>query len=341
MKRLFALLLVFVMMLSACSGGNEETTEQTTAEETTAAQLPAFVNPLNGTVLSEAFTGRIFSVAINNVSSALPHRGVSDADVFFEMFINDYCTRGLALYTDIKKVPDVGSIRSTRYNFTDITQCYDTVMIYSGGSKSVLKDMNEAGIDNIAIDENIGYRDSGRKEAGYAFEHTLFASGEALYNAAVKKGYDMNLTRQDYGMKFSDEGTPVNGSAANEIEIVFTLDGRTKSTVMKYDSARDEYIYNQYGKEMVDENTGETESFRNVFVLFTPMISDPVYHISDIFGTGTGYFACGGKLVQVKWSVESPDQGFTFTLEDGTPILQERGTTYIALAPQGSPVNVK
>ena len=53
-------------------------------------------NPLNGEVLEEPYVGRVFAVSINNVYAALPHHGISQADVFFEMFINDYCTRGLA-----------------------------------------------------------------------------------------------------------------------------------------------------------------------------------------------------------------------------------------------------
>lgn len=343
MKRIFALLLITALLFSACSGAdNEATTEaQTTTEETTAAPAPVYLNPLNGTVLSEPFSGRIFSVSINNVPAALPHKGVGDADVFFEMFINDYCTRGLALYTDIKKVPAIGSIRSTRFNFTDISKAYNTVMVYSGGSDVVLKDMEAVGIDNLVADLPVGYRDTGRSDAGYSFEHTLFATGESLYNAASEKGYDMNLTRQDYGMKFGGEGTPAQGSEANEIEIVFSLDGRTKSTTMKYDSTRDEYIYWQYGKEMVDENTGKAEGFKNIFVVHAPMLSDPVYHIADIFGMGTGYYACGGKMIPVKWWIESPEHGFTFMTEGGIPILQEHGSTYIALAPEGSPVNAK
>lgn len=345
MKRFLPLLLLVCFVFSSCVFQEIEqvttTQEQTTAEETTAAPLPVYRNPLNGAILDEPFSGRIFSVSINNVSSALPHKGVGEADVYFEMYINDYCTRGLALYTDIKKIPVVGSIRSLRYNFTDISKAYETVMIYSGGSKVVLKDMNTVGIDNIAIDERIGYRDADRLASGYSLEHTLFATGEALYDAAVNRGYDMKLTRQDYGMQFGSEGTPVNGSTANEISIDFTLDGRVKNTTMKYDETRDEYIYWQYKKEMIDENTGKAEGFKNVFVIHAPMIEDPTYHIADIFGAGSGYYACGGKIIPIKWQVESPEHGFAFTSEGGTPILQEPGSTYIAITPEGSSITAK
>lgn len=346
MKRFSAVSLILCLVFCSCAVQDvvpeiTTTEEQTTVEETTAAPVKVHQNPLNGTLLDEPYSGRVFSVTINNVPAALPHVGVGDADVFFEMYINDYCTRGLALYSDISKVPEVGSIRSIRYNFTDISKAYDTVMIYSGGSEVVLKDMNAVGIDNIAIDERIGYRDAERRAAGYSLEHTLFATGEALYNAAESKGYAVSNDRQDYGMKFGGEGTPANGSTADEIEIAFTLDGRTKTTTMKYDASRDEYIYWQYGEEMRDENTGVAEGFKNVFVVHAPMLNDSVYHVADIFGMGTGYYACGGKMIPVKWWVESPGHGFTFMTEAGIPILQEPGSTYIAIAPEGSAVTAK
>lgn len=339
MKKILPVILAFCLLLCSCAGGTEETTS---AENTTAqsgdAQPVIYRNPLNGEIIDAPYSGRVFSVSINNVSPALPHRGVGDADVFFEMYINDYCTRGLALYSDVRKVPAIGSIRSTRYNFTDISKAYNSVMIYSGGSGAVLTDMNAVGIDNIIADIPIGYRDSDRSAAGYATEHTLFATGQSLYDAAVEKGFNMNITGKDYGMRFQEEGTPVNGNAANEIDISFTLDGNTKKTVMKYDAERDEYIYNQYGKEMIDENTGEKEGFKNVIVLHMPMLDDPVYHVADVFKKCSGYYACGGKIIPIMAIMKTPDDAFLFTYEDGSYLYMEPGSTYIAIAPIGSAV---
>lgn len=339
MKKLIPIILVLCMLLCSCSGGTEtETTQQESTSNNETVKPVVHRNPLNGEILDAPFSGRVFSVSINNVSPALPHRGVGDADVFFEMLVNDYCTRGLALYSDVASVPSIGSIRSTRYNFTDISKAYNSVMVYSGGSGVVLSDMENVGIDSIVAEVPVGYRDSSRSAAGYASEHTLFATGKALYDAAVEKGYNVDISDKDYGMTFSEEGTPKDGSAAKEIEISFTLSGKTKKTVMKYDAEKDEYIYNQYGKEMIDENTGEAESFKNVIVMHTEMLDDPVYHVADLFAMGTGYYACGGKIIPIKWWIRSPEHAFTFLLESGQPLVQEVGSTYIAIAPVGSAV---
>lgn len=340
MKKLLPLILVLCLVLCSC-GGNSENTETTTenAEITTSEDGGFYRNPLNGEKLSEPYSGRVFSVTINNVSPALPHRGVSDADIFFEMFINDYCTRGLALYSDVRSVKNIGSIRSTRYNFTDIALAYNTVMIHANASAQVLNDMKNEGVDNILADIPVGYRDAARSSAGYAYEHTLFATGESLYNAASSKGFKLDISDKNYGMNFEDEATPVNGNDATEIEIVFTHDGVKKKTFMTYNSETDAYAYSQYNKAMVDENNGVAEEFKNVIVILAPTKNDGVYHVADLYCGGEGYFACGGKIVPIKWTHVNENDPFTFTLADGTALTQEVGSTYIAIAPTGSAVN--
>ncbi len=340
-KRLLPIVMILCLMLAGCTGtGNTETTTQPSDEDVTTAD-GFYVNPLNGEKLSEPFKNRVFAVTINNVSPALPHRGLNDADIYFEMFVNDYCTRGLALFSDVKSVGNIGSVRSTRYNFTDIAVAYDAVLAHANCSGEVYDDMIASGVDNYAADVPIGYRDTGRSDAGYAWEHTLFATGENLYNAAVEKGFRLENPDKSYGLIFGDEAAPASGTDANEVEIVFTISSVTKVSTMKYDAANDAYTYNQYGKEMTDENTGTPEQFKNVIVILAPTENKGVYHVADLNGSGDGYFACGGKMIPVKWVHENEKDAFSFTLTDGNPLVLERGSTYIAIAPTGSPVNAK
>lgn len=364
MKRIIPLLLAACLLLCACSSPaastepSETTTAPTTAptaapttEATTAptteptveeTTVPAEVyrNPLNGEVLEEPYEGRVFAVTINNVKQAMPHHGVGQADVFFEMYVNDYATRGLALFSNVTEVTSIGSIRSNRYNFTDIAQAYDLVLSHASASDHVLEDMYQSGIDNMLADEPIGYRDYVRyRTYDYAWEHCLFATGQSLWDAAEDRGFDLAVSDKDYGMNFGEEATPADGQNAGEVEIIFTLKGYTKTTTMKYDAQSDKYIYHQFGEEMVDGNTGEPEAFRNVIVILAPTENEGVYHVADLYGSGEGYFACGGKMVPIRWIHENETDPFTFTLADGTPLIQGVGSTYIAIAPTGSPVN--
>lgn len=334
MKKLLPIILVFCLLLCSCGGGEIEAPETITEPETV-----YYLNPLNGKKLTEPYSGRVFAVTINNVSPALPHKGLSQADIFFEMFINDYLTRGLALFSDVRSVDSIGSVRSTRLNFTDIAQSYSCVLIHSGGSKLVLNDLSQSGVDQFNGDNaSVGYRDHDRSAEGYSFEHTLFVRGEAAYNYAAEKGYNLNITDKDYGLKFAEEGTP-DGEAANELEIIFTHLGRTKNTLMTYDSTADAYTYYQYGKTMTDADA--TVYFKNVIVILAPTENLDVYHVADLVGSGDGYFACGGRYVRIRWTRADDTTPFTFTMADGSDVKLEAGSTYIAIAPTGSPVNIK
>ena len=43
--------------------------------------------------------------------------------------------------------------------------------------------------------------------------------------------------------------------------------------------------------------------------------------------------------MKIKWVHEEETDPFTFFLEDGTPLQQGVGSTYVAIAPVGSPVS--
>ena len=54
-------------------------------------------------------------------------------------------------------------------------------------------------------------------------------------------------------------------------------------------------------------------------------------------GTGTGFYARDGKLVQIKWSRVCNSADFVYTDAQGNPISFGVGKTYIAIVPDGSP----
>ena len=106
---------------------------------------------------------------------------------------------------------------------------------------------------------------------------------------------------KEYFLEFTENGTPADGEAADEITIYFGKN--TKNTVMKYDASAGKYAYNQYGKEMKDQITGEVEMFNNVLVLKAANFVNYIYTESNFHVGGTGYYACGGKLVPITWTL--------------------------------------
>ncbi len=372
MKKAAVVIFIICLMLCSCTlQGEEGTTAQETAgaentsvsvntsvaeptsadeekttltENITGEKAPLsdaeFRNPLNGRELDSPFDGRAFAVSLNTDSEALPMRGVSDADIFIEALSDGYGTKGLAVFSDIASVKCVGPVSSARYVFTDFSLAYDFILCHSGASAGIMSDMNVRGAEHLGADDSYGYRDVKRELDGFDWEYTLFARGSDIADFAEASG--CRLKGSEYAaFHFSDNGAPENGEKAREIEISFTLDSNTKKTLMIYDESEKKYIFNQYGNAVTDENNGEAAGFTNVLVLYVTAYTDGAYHISELFGEGTGYYACGGKMIPLRWSHENENEPVALTKEDGSPVVLGAGNSYIALCPAKSEINVK
>ena len=342
MKRYIAMLLACMMMLTLCAcgaGGSAEVVEPTPepTPEVTPTPKPVYVNPLNGEILDEPYTGRVFAASICNTPNAVPHISLNEADIVMEMFVNNSVIRDLALFSDIKNVEVFGSVRSARLMFNEIVEHYDAVLLHSGAANQVINDYTNRGIDNFNIDawsvrsEGTSYRD---KEYRRDYEASLFGLGEGCFNYAASQGMRTEQPAgKNYGLVFADEGTPENGETANLVSVRFRYNGSEKLTEMKYDAALDKYVYWQYIKEMRDQITDEPEAFTNVIIMNTNMQMNGIYHITQFTEGGDGWFACGGKLIPIQWSCAGDFEPFVFTTTDGQPLELERGNTYIAIAP--------
>lgn len=375
MKRLIAITLVLCLMLSGCSfveranqrpgkdapaeaqvqaqpeaeaeapeAQEEEATTEPTTESTTEPTEPVvYFNPLNGTILDEPYTGRIIASTISNIPAALPHVGVNQADILMEMFVNGSIDRCIALFTDVKDVEQIGSVRSTRLMFSDICQHYNAVLCYAGGSDQAVHDVTSRGIDNINLDRweegNVwSIRDDARnKKLGW--EHCLMGVGNGILEYIESHGLETSESPdKDYFLRFTEDGTPEKGEDAEKISITLTYGKSKKNTTMIYDAETGKYVFNQYDKAMADGVTEEPEAFRNVIVMYTNISMNGIYHTADFVAGGTGYFACGGKIVPITWECDNENAPFRFLSEDGEVLELGQGNTYIAICIPESPV---
>ena len=378
MKRITALMLVVALLLCGCGSKKEYTPDEVSntapaaqaeaetapaAEEATEAPAevpteapteaptePQIIrNPLNGEVLDEPFTGRVFANTISNIYDALPHVGVTQADILMEMYVNNSIVRCLALYTDIESVEAIGSTRSTRLMFNDIAQHYSLILAHAGGSSFCLSDANDRGLAHYNIDslmrqgslvaQGTAYRD---KQYKYG-EHNLFGIGAGIKAYAESEGVPMTLEK-DYGLTFTENGTPAEGQDAASITVTLTYDKSKKDTTMEYDAGLGKYVYNQYGMVMADQITGETEAFTNVIIMLADIThvsySGAKYQSADFLAGGTGFYANGGKLIPITWTCDADTEPFRFFTAEGDPLELGVGNTYIAVASNESSVTV-
>ena len=324
----------------ATQAPTEAATEAPTEAPTEAK--PVYVNPLNGEILEEPFSQRIFAVSINNLREAVPHSGLNQADLFFETFVNGSIIRGLALFTDPSGLAAIGPVRSNRMVFNDLCQHYDAIMVHAGADQRVINDIEKLGLDNFNIDawgvmDLTSFRDKERSQKGYGYEHTLFAIGDGLIEYSRQNGIRLELNPEvDYQLRFVDDGIPMKGEVATDITVTITVGKYKKDTRMVYDPTLDKYVYNQYEKEMVDERTGEKEAFRNVLILTGTIPYDGAFQRPDLLSGGEGWFACGGKAIPITWGSDSADSPLWFKTADGQPLTLGRGNTYVAITETGS-----
>ncbi len=362
MKRLLPLILVLLLVLCAC--GNTAPVE-TTTEPTETTTMPtidpveeaeeilkAYRHPLNGTALLEPLTTRPVAVVINNLKDCLPHHGVSEADMLYEVETEGGITRCLAVFTDLEGIPKIGPIRSARTFFNNISVGYDAPIVHCGGSVRGRNAGYEDSGDKISgwehLDQvyNGGYffRDEERYDKlGYNWEHTLFASGDGILSGLDSKGYLTEEVR-DYGLQFAeDKDLALDGFVANSITVTFKGD---KTSSFNYDDLDKVYKMSQYGDIYIDGTTGNQMAFKNLIVIYTEQWKrhDGEYSRSyyELQGEGEGYMAVNGEIVKILWSRESLDTPFVYTYEDGTPITLGVGKTYVAIASETSdPINYK
>ena len=372
MKRSLSIVLLLCMLLCACAApqpsapetapttvtdpSTEPSTEPVTepssepTQPATEVPDPVYTNPLTGEGMESPCVNRPFAVMLNNIKAAMPHHGVSQADILYEILVEGGITRCMALFTDIEDVKAIGAVRSARKYYIDIANSYDAIYVHGGGSDEAyayMKTLNYKSIDGVmgAYEYLYFYRDQDRLNHGYSKVHTLFTTGPNLIAYAEK--LKTPLTRPDgidYGFRFDDNKLIV-GQETNKVVVKFHTGSKpssnTKSTTLTYDAATNQYYAYQHGQDYIDGNTGKTVAFRNVLILRADTNIQPKNNLLltiNTFGSGTGYFVCNGQMVPIKWSRAGLNDPFVYTLENGTPLTFGVGTTYIAVVPQKSTV---
>jgi len=364
MKRLTALLLVLCLLLCACAkktdtaestentdpaatADSQKNTKSTQPEESVSEETDSKIirHPLTGEVLDDPWFGVVTAVMINNIRAAMPQCGISYADVFCELEVESGITRCLALFTDRSEVEAIGPIRSARSGFNSLSASFNAIIVHCGGSDFALNGWYG---ENLKLDnwkhinemENSRYffRDKDRQKAGYDYEHTLFTKGELLEQVLKDTKMDIPVDKSG-GFQFQ-ENVDLKGDKAEEVVVTFK-GGKTSTFV--YDSATGLYKMHQFGKGNIDGNTGEAVTFKNVIAIYTKqwLHSNGVHVFYESVGTGEGYAAINGKIVPVTWSRSDANSPFTFTLADGTPLLMDVGTTYMALVGTNNPISYK
>ena len=369
MKRLFALLMAACLLLCGCGTQEPDPTElpppstedkpivqvpttKPTEPPTTAATDPTeppetqpqgFPNPLTGVYGEEEVVNRPYAVVFNNSRLALPHWSVSQLDMLWELPHEDNITRMMGIFTDVSQLEKVGSLRSSRPYHISLAQSLDAIFVHAGGTTAAYSTLRSTKWNNLDGVMGKGawkyyHRDQDRLNAGVALEHTMYITGKEILEYTKELGYTTTRGEVlDYGLQFATDGTP-EGETAQNIRFSFRNGG--KENKLYYNADAGKYTLEQFGITYVDGLTGNAVGCENVLILEAEVgrLDDEGHLTVDLVSSGDGYFACGGKLIPIRWNRGSTSSFFTFTLTDGTPLTMGTGNSYVAVVYENAPV---
>ena len=347
MKKIIALFmtLAMVFVFVGCSSNDGTASSGISGNESQVSsnESPKYaLNPLTGeyTLDKAAVNKRPVGVMINNIRASLPQRGISKADLCYEVLAEGGITRILALFSDVNKIPDLGSLRSARHYYISLAMGHNAIFCHFGGSKYALNYIKDNKLNTINfISTSASYRDPNRR-GKYAYEHTAFTDGTRLKKAIDRKGISTSATISN-AFNFGDiTSTISSGSVANNITVPFS--NSTKAT-FTYDSTTGLYSKGQFNAPQIDESTGKTLTVKNVFVLTTTIkLMDSKNHANYIdvnLNSGNGYYACDGKIVPITWKKGDFEDKLKVYSMDGKELTVSSGKSWVCVTPNAPTYN--
>ena len=288
---------------------------------------------------------RPIAVMIDDEKTALPHFGVSEADIIYEIMNstqNDGVTRFMALFKDYNSVKQIGSIRSTRPTNLQTMPEWNAVLCHDGGPF-----WNDNFYKNPFVERFSGT--FSRVDNGKAREFTEYAlTGDVdknFKNTGYSKTYNEYYRGDHY--KFATRANPntldqyANAQTANKITLAF----HHNNPWLEYNADEGVYYYFQYGGKEVDAGNGSKQvCFKNLLIQGAKLeklddhgymilhTNDGDYSSNSSWKKG-GYYITNGKAIKVTWSKQDDTYPTRYYDENGEEIKINVGKTYVAIMP--------
>ena len=309
----------------------EETPPEAEPEEVT-------VNPFTGEegYAEELLTRRPVAVMFNNVKPAWPQKGISQADIVYEMQVEGGITRLMGIYSDYQSLPELGSIRSARPDFIELLLPFQAVYVHFGQSeqaKSMLSQYAVSDINGTELVTKAFYFDEERASTRSS-EHCWFTNAALIQAGIQAKSIEMEGETLSPIFSFvrpGEEAMPDTAQTATAIQV--PMSGYV-TAAFTYDETTGTYGKEQFGEAHLDANTGEAARVTNVFVMYTSCetMADGVH--KDIgLESGSGYYLSHGKLQEVVFQKNGPEEPMQVLDAQGNPVAVNPGKSWFSIAP--------
>lgn len=281
--------------------------------------------------------------------NARPQWGISDADILFEIKAEGGITRFMAMFSGYDNLPDeIGPVRSARDQFFQLILPWQPLYVHIGEStvqSEFKKNYNYEELD-LNLDQYGFERDQARINMGRSTDSAAITSNEQISKLVEKNNINVSRTYNSTFFDFVNYNEPervLTGDPAVAISITHSLNYRT---YFQYDNTKQEFMMSQYSSSIgaihdtVDGTTNEQLGFKNVFVLFADIHTNPAY-VNEKYDIqqvayndgGVGIYFCNGKAERIRWSKPEPQQTLRITDGDGNEISTKvnPGKSYIGI----------
>jgi hypothetical protein len=336
---LLFLFLILTILLTGCKANTlseepaapaEEAGEEkdNPVEEEQQPETPGELSPYTGLPVAEIYN-RPYAIIVENLPQARPQSGLSEAGIVYEVPVEGYITRFLALYISPYE-DDIGPVRSARPYFAYLTKEYDGILAHCGYSihtEAVLKDINAKHIDERF--NSLYYK----RLKSRNMPHNLYTTLSRLTLGAEKFNY-LKGSQPAPVFSFGERKPPEQ--IVSNIAIAFSPQNHVE---YRWNSRGTYTRYND-GSLFIDANYGEAVEVKNIIIQFIKArtFTDEGHLEITLIGEGKGLIFSGGLVEEIKWQKNSYGEKTRFVDNNGRDILLLPGNTWIHLVPQNGKV---
>lgn len=327
-KRLFIIVIAFVILISGCSGPkppeDEEDEEELVEEIEEIEEPPGFICTLTGLKDTEEANvkQRPIAVMIDNEINARPQSGLDSAEIIYEIPVEGNITRYMGIYHHLPS-EKIGPVRSARPYFIDKALEFGAIYVHCGGSPQALKDLSTLNVDafNDLKGTPVFWRSTDRK-----MPHNLYTNTKYMREVSETKKLE-NKSAPEY-FKFSDDFSMPDG--AYQKKVLINYSGYYK---VSYLYNEEEKVYYRFINDtsMQDKETRNDIKATNIIIEKVGIkVIDNVgrLQLSNI-GKNRGYFLTGGRLIEIEWQKDSRGGKTVYRDLKGNEIELNKGITWI------------
>jgi DUF3048 family protein len=323
---------------SACSRGpGEEAAGAADSSDGATATTADPRAPLTGVIDGTGDTkGRAaLAVKIDNAPKARPQAGLEEADVVFEEVVEGGVTRFVAIFHS--RVPKtVGPIRSVRPMDPVILTPLRPLVAYSGGIPSFMAMLNRAPVQDVNYDNATA---AYHWEKGRPRPHNLFADPTDLWGRA-EAGFKAPPPAL---FEYRAPADAFGEAPATAVKIPYSP---LASAAYEWDAGKGNWKRWENGTPHMAASGDQIRPTNLVIQLISQRrlnvvdpSGTPVYD-SILTGTGDAWVLSGGRVTKGRWSKPDAASPTRYTDAAGNPVKLAPGSTWVHLAPLGTPVSV-